>query len=252
MAHFRSDVPTHSGRNQAVARGGLTGRINRAIFHSMKILDVPQSGSQAGTTSSRNRYGQYRRTRATPVNPRSSAQGLVRARMAASAANWRGITALQRAGWADLGAMMSRTDSLGQTYTLSGFQAFCSVNNNLAMVGDAAITDATALVTPATLRTAVITLTAAAFSIAFTPTPPPAGVHVVAYCSPQRSAGRAFESDLRFILSSAAAAASPLVLTTAYTAKFGTPVTGNRVFVSLVTVKGGFESGPLLTSAVVA
>jgi hypothetical protein len=120
------------------------------------------------------------------------------------------------------------------------------------MVGDAAITDATALVTPPTLLTATVTLTAAAFSIAFTPTPPAAGTRVVAYCSPQRSAGRSFESDLRFILAGTAAGASPLVLTSAYTAKFGIPVTGNRVFISLVTVKGGFESGPLLTSAVVA
>jgi hypothetical protein len=219
---------------------------------TMKILDVPQSGSQAGTTSSRNRYGQYRRTRATPVNPRSSAQGLVRARMSASAANWRGLTAAQRLGWGDLGGMMSRTDSLGQTYTLSGFQAFCSVNNNLAMVGDAAVLDAPALVTPPTILTATITLTAAAFSIAFTPTPLAAGTKLVAYCSMQRSAGRSFESDLRFILASAAALATPFVLTTAYTAKFGVPVVGNRIFVSLVTVKGGFESGPFLTSQVVA
>lgn len=217
----------------------------------MKILDVPQSGSQAGTTSSRNRYGQYRRTRATPVNPRSSAQGVVRARMAASAANWRALTALQRAGWTDLGGMMSRTDSLGQTYKLSGFQAFCSINNNLAMVGDAAVLDAPALVTPPTILTATLTLTAAAFSVAFTPTPPGVGVRLVAYASQQRSAGRGFESDLRFILASAAAAASPMVLTTAYAAKFGTPVVGNRIFLSLVTVKAGFESGPFLTSQVV-
>jgi hypothetical protein len=218
----------------------------------MKILDVPQSGSQAGTTSSRNRYGQYRRTRATPVNPRSTAQGLVRARMSASAANWRALTAAQRAGWADLGLMMARTDSLGQTYTLSGFQAFCSVNNNLSMVGDASITDAPALVTPPTLLTATVTLTAAAFSIAFTPTPLPASTKLVAFCSPQRSAGRGFESDLRFITVSAAALATPFVLTTLYTPKFGVPVVGNRVFLSLVCMKGGFASGPLLTSAVVA
>jgi hypothetical protein len=218
----------------------------------MKILDVPQSGSQAGTTSSRNRYGQYRRTRATPVNPNSTAQGTVRARMSANAAAWRALTDIQRAGWNDLGLMMSRTDSLGQTYTLTGFQAYCSVNNNKALAGDASVSAAPALVTPSTILTVTITLTAAAVSVAFTPTPMPAATRLVAYCSPQRSAGRGFESDLRFIAVSAAALASPMVLTTAYQAKFGVTVVGNRVFFSFVSYSGGFLSGPLLTSQVVA
>ena len=187
-----------------------------------------------------------------PVNPRSNAQGVVRARMAASAASWRALTAAQRSGWGDLGGMMSRKDSLGQTYTLSGFQAFCSVNNNLAMVGDAALLDAPALVTPPTILTVTLTLTAAAVSAAFTPTPMPAGTRLVAYGSPMRSAGRSFESDLRFLLASAAALASPMVLTTAYGAKYGVPVVGNRIFFSFVAVKSGFESGPFLLSQVVA
>jgi hypothetical protein len=218
----------------------------------MKILDVPQSGSMAGTTSSRNRFGQYRRTRATPVNPNSTAQGLVRARMSANAAAWRALTALQRAGWSDLGSSMSRTDSLGQTYTLNGFAAYCSVNNCKALAGDALVSDAPALVTPSTILTATITLTAAALSIAFTPTPMPASTRLITYASPQRSAGRSFEADIRFIQVSAAAAASPVNAFTAYSAKFGTPVVGNRVFLSLVSYTGGFLSGPFLTSAVVA
>ena len=35
----------------------------------MKILDVPQSGSLGGQTSSHNRAGQYRRARRSPVQP---------------------------------------------------------------------------------------------------------------------------------------------------------------------------------------
>lgn len=218
----------------------------------MKILDVPQSGSIAGSTSSRNRFGQYRRTRAIPVNPASTAQGVVRARMSANAAAWRTLTSAQRAGWNDLGASMSRTDSLGQSYTLDGFQAYCSVNNNLSQSGASTIADAPVLSTPSTLLTMTITLTSASFSIAYTPTPLPTGTKVFVFCSPQRSAGRAFEADYRFIQVSAAAAASPANALAAYTAKFGVPVTGNRIFVSLVSVFNGFESGPLLGSAVVA
>jgi hypothetical protein len=218
----------------------------------MKILDVPQSGSQAGVTSSRNRFGQYRRTRATPVNPNSTAQGAVRARMAANAAAWRALTSNQRAGWTDLGLSMTRTDALGQAYTLTGFMAYCSVNNNNVAAGNATVSAAPGLVTPSALLTATITLTAAAFSIAYTATPLVAGEKLFTFVSPQRSAGRAFEGDFRLLAVSAAAAASPADVFAAYSAKFGVPVVGNRIFVALKTYLTGFQSGPLNTSAVVA
>lgn len=218
----------------------------------MKILDVPQSGSVGGVTSSRNRFGQYRRTRAVPVNPNSTKQGVVRARLSANAAAWRTLTDAQRSGWSDLGNSMTRTDSLGQSYNLTGFQAYCSVNNNLDASGDAAVADAPALGTPDALLTMTITLTAASFSVAYTPTPLGAAARLFVFASPQRSAGRNFEGDRRLIFVSAAAAASPANVLAAYTARFGVPVVGNRIFLALVVVDGGFESGPLLGSAVVA
>jgi hypothetical protein len=218
----------------------------------MKVLKPPQSGSSAGTTAGRNRFGQYERTRAIPVNPNSAAQGLVRARMSANSAAWRAITAAQRAGWADLGTSMVRSDSLGQSYTLQGNQAYASVNNNRLLCGIAVVADAPGLVTPPALTGAVITLTSASFSIAYTPTPMPAATYLAVFASPQRSAGRNYEGDFRFIKLSAAAGASPLVMLTEYSAKFGAPVTGNRIFLSLVAITLGFESGALITSAVVS
>ena len=217
----------------------------------MKILDVPQSGSAAGMTSSRNRFGQYRRTRATPVNPRSNNQGATRSRMSANAALWRTLTGAQRAGWMDLGLSMVRSDALGQSYTLTGFQAFCSVNNKLASAGAAGVTAAPALITPTALLTGTLTATTATLSLAFTTTPLGAGVKLQVFASPQRSAGRAFEGDFRQLFVSAAAAASPSDLFAAYSAKFGAPVLGNRIFVSAVTTIGGFQSGAFITSAVV-
>jgi len=218
----------------------------------MKFLDIPRSGSYQGVTSSRNRFGQYLRTRATPVNPNSTFQGTVRARMSANAAAWRALTQTQREGWDSLGLSMVRTDSLGQTYNLTGFQAYCSVNNLKLAAGDAVVSAAPAYTTPSAIVTATVTLTAAAFSIAYTPTPLSAGERLMSFASPQRSAGRSFEADMRLIAVSAAAAASPADIFTTYVARLGTPVVGNRVFLSLARYAGGFASGPLLTSAVVA
>lgn len=221
------------------------------VSGTMKILDVPQSGSVGGVTSSRNRFGQYRRTRATPVNPRSSAQGLTRSRMSANAALWRTLTGAQRAGWTDLGVSMIRSDALGQSYNLTGFQAFCSINNTLASSGVAGVTAAPGLITPPALLTGVLTATTATLSLAYTVTPLGTGVKAQVFASPQRSAGRQFEGDFRFLIVGAAAAASPLDCFAAYSAKFGVPVLGNRIFISVVTTVGGFQSGALITSAVV-
>lgn len=218
----------------------------------MKILDIPRSGSYQGLTSSHNRYGQYVRTRAIPVNPRTTYQSLVRARLANLAQNWRQITSAQRAGWSTLGGYMTRSDSLGQAYNLTGLQAYLSVNGNNDVAGGTIVADAPALVEPDPLLTITVTLTAVAFSWAYTTTPLIAGAKLLAFCSPQGSAGKAFQGDYRLILVSSAAAASPLLLTTAYTARLGVPVVGNRIFGSAVIYAGGFVSKPLLWSQVVA
>jgi len=218
----------------------------------MKILNYPSSGSYQGLTSSRNRYGQYIRTRASPVNPNTTFQALVRARLANLIQNYRGITAAQRSGWADLGNQMTRSDSLGQTYSLTGAQAYVSVNANNDAAGNAIVADAPALIEPDPLATQTITLTSASFSWAYTTTPLPAGARLFSYVSPQGSAGKSFNGDYRLIAVSAAAAASPAVILTAYTARFGVPVTGNRIFGSGVIYLGGFVSQPLLWSQVVA
>lgn len=218
----------------------------------MKILDVPQSGSLAGQTSSRNRFGQYRRSRAIPVNPNSSAQGAVRARLSNNAAGWRALTDAQRAGWNDLASGITRTNSLGASYNMTGFMCYCSCNINLQAAGAAVVSDAPLIATPGTLLTAVITLTAAAMSIAYTATPLAAATYLFSYVSLQRSAGRAFEGDFRLLSVSAAAAASPANIYAAYTARFGVPVVGRRIFFAFRLMKGGFTGGPLLTSQVVA
>jgi len=218
----------------------------------MKVLTVPTSGSLAGQTASHNRFGQYLRSRAIPVNPNSGAQGVVRARLAGNSAAWRALTAAQRAAWADLGNSMIRTDSLGQSNPLQGNQAYISVNNVRLACALAPVADAPPIATPVALATVTLTLTAASFSIAYTATPLPAATYLLAFASPQRSAGRLYESDYRLIKVSTAAQASPLVCLTEYTAKFGVPITGSRIFLSLVTVTLGFESGPFLLNQLVS
>ena len=215
------------------------------------MLDVPQSGSIAGTTSSRNRYGQYKRTRAIPVNPNTTYQGTQRARFGDMAQAWGDLTDAQRAGWKSLGLLVQRTDPLGQTYDLTGMGAYCMININNLDAGNAVVSAAPAVVSPAGLLTTVITTTGGVLSVAYTTTPLAAGTRLFSYASPQRSQGRSFENDLRLIAVSAAAAASPANLLAAYTARFGVPVVGNKIFFSFQVYDTGFLSAPFLTSTVV-
>lgn len=218
----------------------------------MKFLDSPRSGSYQGITSSRNRFGQYYRTRAIPVNPNSTAQSQARSRLAGLAEIWDLLTDVQRAGWSSLGQSMTRTDSLGQTYNLTGLQAYVSVNSLNLAAGNAVVSGAPALATPASLLTMTLTVTSAAFSVAYTATPLGAGARAFIFASPQRSAGRSFEADYRLIAVTAAAAASPANIFTAYSARLGTPVTTNKVFVMIQQYLAGFISAPLLGSAIIA
>jgi hypothetical protein len=218
----------------------------------MKMLDVPQSGSIGGVTSARNRFGQYKRARSSPVNRNTTYQGVVRARLGINSAAWRTLTDAQRAGWNSLGSGQSRTDFLGQTYTQQGNQMYASVNNNRAAVGLAPVADAPAIATPIALATVTVTLTAIAFSIAYTATPLAAATYLMVFASPQRSPGRNFEGDLRLIKVGGAAGASPLAVLTEYTARFGVPIVGEKIFLALVTQTLGFESAPFTMSQVVA
>jgi hypothetical protein len=177
---------------------------------------------------------------------------VVRARLALNAAGWRTLTDNQRAGWENLALQVQRTDSLGQSYVANGFSCYCMVNNNKLAAGDAVVADAPALVTPVNIVTATLTLSPGTFSLAYTATPLAANTRLFIYASPQRAAGRSFEADYRLISVTAAAQASPALLTTAYPPRLGTPVVGNRIFLAICAYNGGFRSGPFKLNQVVA
>jgi len=215
----------------------------------MKILDVPRSGSYAGMVSSRNRYGQYVRTRATPVNPTTPSQSVARARLAAVSSAWRTLTTAQRDGWAALGAALTRTDSLGQVYSLTGAQAHQLVNVNRLIAGVAAVATAPTPNVPPTVTS--LSVSADPLTVVFTPTPLEATQQLWVFASPPRSAGRSFEKDFRLIKVAAAATASPLNVSVEYAAKFGTPPDGSTVFVRALVYDTGFTGLPAQASVLI-
>lgn len=86
------------------------------------------SGSVGGVTYSRNRGGLYRRARAIPTNPDTSAQQQVRNAFTIMLNIWNGLTSAQRDAWDLYGESTPKVDVLGSPIQLSGQNEFVGSN----------------------------------------------------------------------------------------------------------------------------
>lgn len=190
----------------------------------------------AATVYSKNAAGAVIRNRVTPINPRTSKQTQRRQVLAALAASWRGITQAQRDGWNAVSSSFPQTDTLGQAVLLTGAQLYVRSNANLVLLGLAQITAAPVPAAFAVITFGATTMAAGVLTVAFLPTPVPAGFHLALYATAAGSAGRQFfpTSSFRFIQAAAPAAASPIIGTAAYAAQFGSaPPAGTKLAVQL-------------------
>jgi len=93
---------------------------------------VQMSGSIAGDTHARNRYGNYIRARTKPINPNTERQVEVRAALALLVERWSEVlTANQRAAWNLYASNVSMQNKLGETINLSGFNHYIRSNSIL-------------------------------------------------------------------------------------------------------------------------
>lgn len=228
----RGTLPAPSGVDTVLLRWHLS--------CCMKILDVPQSGSVAGQTSSRNRFGQYRRSRAIPVNPNTTAQQAARDDFSAASQAWRGLTQAQRDAWAAYATTRPRTNSLGQTIYLTGHQTFVALRSLMAAVGLPLPTVPPAGASPGAVTPDVADTTVAGLTIDAVETPVPAQTAYQWQTSPPLSPGREFNGDFRTVLVAPAAAAGG-VDGGNFADKWGTLAAGQKYFVRVraVSVAGG-------------
>jgi hypothetical protein len=85
-------------------------------------------GSVNGVTYARNRFGLYARAKASPVQPRTPAQTERRAQLTTLSQRWRTLDESARAEWRALADELTRSDTLGLTYRLTGLQAYLQFN----------------------------------------------------------------------------------------------------------------------------
>lgn len=92
------------------------------------VLDA--RGSIGGQVASRNRFGNYFRSRTTPVNPQSPRQNVIRAVIGALANIWSAtLTQAQRDAWEVYADAIVFQNKLGQQIKLTGFNHFIRSNS---------------------------------------------------------------------------------------------------------------------------
>ena len=107
---------------------------------------VGMAGKIGGTVYARNRYGQYARSWANPVNPRSDRQTAIRGIIGALGDLWgQTLTDDQRAGWENYASNVDMKNRLGETIQLSGFNHFCRSNAVRIHAGLETVLDAPAI-----------------------------------------------------------------------------------------------------------
>jgi len=91
---------------------------------------VQASGSIAGTTHARNRFGNYIRPRTKPVNPKSDRQSAARALIQMLVAYWSGpnMSDVERGAWNSYAASIPMKNRLGEVVYLTGFNHFIRSN----------------------------------------------------------------------------------------------------------------------------
>lgn len=213
------------------------------------------SGSQAGTTFSRNRYGAYTRTRAFPVNPSTTFQEAVRSYLSVLSQAWRNVTDANKKAWAIWALEHPVTDRLGQKQSLTGAAAYIQLNSRIMLAAGTVIAAPPAGSAPAPLTSITGTwdIGAGNFQVAYTATPLGAGLKLWIDGCLVDSAGIKYVKNLfKHLGLSSAAQASPQALDTLFSDRLGTLTVGQvaHVRVSVFDPATGLLSSPLTTSGV--
>lgn len=187
-----------------------------------------------GSVFARNRGGAYLRNKVTPTNPQTIAQVQARSLLTSFSQSWRALTQEQRAAFNAVVDQWAKTDVFGDVVNPSGSALYIRLNINISLAGG------TALVTPPTpvgadaLSDLSVTAdsSSSSVSLVFAPAAVPADHAMYVEATPNLSPGISnANSKYRYIDTLAATTASPAALGTAYLAKFGSLVAGQKLFV---------------------
>ena len=192
------------------------------------------------------RYGQVSRILATPANPETPAQMTIRRILRKVSARWRALQQTQRTAWIGAAQNVKTHSRLGQNGPLTGAQLFNKINCTLALFGQDQVDAPPPIPQFADLapQNLVITNTAGVVALKLTcPTDP--GSNTIVRASAPLSQGRQSWSDFRVLGTCPAPVQGSANITSLYTARYGVPPVGKKVYVQVNQFVNGWESLPV-------
>ena len=206
------------------------------IKFGMMMTDA--RGKLGGHVFTKARSGATVRTKVTPVNPKSVAQGAVRSRFASLSQSWSSLSEAQRLAWNALALATGKTNIFGDKYFPSGKNLFVAVNSNILLAGGTIINDAPSNITMPAITAfdgaieldlgnfALLTEVAGAI---------PANTTAVYLASPPSSPGIYNFSGKHYVFYTASAVSDPVPTAVfgAYVEKFGSLELGKKISVQV-------------------
>jgi hypothetical protein len=205
----------------------------------MKFIGPPSSGSVNCETYSRNRFGQYVRNRSIPVQPRTPAQVAVRGYLTEATKRWAELTDTQRDAWNEWAQNHKKTDQLGQSYVMTGHQAFVGASVTAQIAGLAPVAEPPEFWAPPVGLITKITL-----ALSITYNPPGEGDFIFIYSSGLVKPSVNFVGTLPFMCKIASTDTPPLNFKPIWEAKYGTYTGGYKIVIRACYVKQGVDHGP--------
>ena len=209
----------------------------------MKYLGNPQSGSQANTTASHNRAGQYLRNRRTPVTPtRTPKQSTIRGYFSAASTAWQSLSSSLQNAWTSFAQAYPVVDALGQSIKLTGSQYFIGINTSLQNAGQAIMTavPTNTTINPVTPVTPLVTVDG---FVGVQYVPPAGGDFALIAASSVKSGGVSFNQQWsQFAVDGSSLGVADI--SAAYDAQYGTPGLGRKVFIKVTPVNSSGMSSP--------
>jgi hypothetical protein len=212
-----------------------------------------------GIVYSKNKYGSFIRRKVSPAQPRTDAQTAIRAGLTTTSKDWSGVlNDTERAAWAAFALSNPVHDQFGAAVILTGAQTYVRLNNAILHGGGSAITSPPADLTVSGVSAITAAGAAGTPALAISvldPNPALAAEQYMIYATRQVSPGRAsINSFYRYLQLAAYNATLPIDLLTAYTAKFGALVAGQKIGIGvrILNLSTGAQSQLFTTLITVA
>ncbi len=208
----------------------------------MKIIDVPQSGKIGIQVAIPGRYGQCRRIWVPGSNPNTVEQSAVRANFLSQLRAFTALTEAQQNAWNSAAALEQTRGKLGQSGPMTGLQLFVKINCSLLAIGGDPVSAVPAKPATDVLGVDSLTITNTGGTIALelnTSASPPDGSML--WGAVPQLASRRCTPAMNYLATLGSPVANKITITSDYTARFGVPAVGSRVFVQCNTNQNGWE-----------